>query len=244
MWNLDKKTENIDFPKSYYIENIKFEIIVNFFNKKSSCVKIVEDKIIFRLSTKIRKSKIKEHFEILLKKIEKVILKNPKQYHFVGFNESYNKGYFFFNSQKFYFTKTKNKKKIILKEDIFEFPEDIDLEILKKRIYLLLIKKFSNSFENFVIDINRKTFNYSIKEIKLKFVNSKWGHCTVDNKLMFNLKLLNTDIEICKYVILHELAHIKIKNHSKDFWNLVEIHCRNYKECRNTLKINPPKIFL
>jgi len=32
------------------------------------------------------------------------------------------------------------------------------------------------------------------------------------------------------YIVIHELAHIKHKNHSKSFWDWVEVHCPNYKD--------------
>ena len=36
-------------------------------------------------------------------------------------------------------------------------------------------------------------------------------------------------LEIMEYIVVHELSHIKHKNHSKDFWNLVEEFSPNYK---------------
>ena len=43
-------------------------------------------------------------------------------------------------------------------------------------------------------------------------------------------------IEVMKYVIVHELAHIKHKNHSRDFWSLVAVYCPNYKEIERNFK--------
>ncbi|MFY9089834.1 M48 family metallopeptidase [Arcobacter aquimarinus] len=63
-----------------------------------------------------------------------------------------------------------------------------------------------------------------------------WGSCNYKNGLNFNILLMKFPIEVMEYVIIHELAHIKHKNHSKDFWNLVEVYCPNYKEIEKRFK--------
>ena len=63
-----------------------------------------------------------------------------------------------------------------------------------------------------------------------------WGSCNHKNGLNFNILLMKFPIEIMEYVIVHELAHIKHKNHSRDFWNLVTVYCPNYKEVEKLFK--------
>ena len=63
-----------------------------------------------------------------------------------------------------------------------------------------------------------------------------WGSCNFKNGLNFNILLMKFPIEVMDYVIVHELSHIKHKNHSKDFWNLVAVFCPNYKEIEKLFK--------
>lgn len=63
-----------------------------------------------------------------------------------------------------------------------------------------------------------------------------WGSCNYKNGLNFNILLMKFPLEVMEYVIVHELAHIKHKNHSKDFWNLVAVFCPNYKEIEKQFK--------
>ena len=63
-----------------------------------------------------------------------------------------------------------------------------------------------------------------------------WGSCNYKNGLNFNILLMKFPLQVMEYVIVHELAHIKHKNHSKDFWNLVAIFCPNYKEIEKQFK--------
>ncbi|MDK2081421.1 M48 family metallopeptidase [Aliarcobacter butzleri] len=63
-----------------------------------------------------------------------------------------------------------------------------------------------------------------------------WGSCNFKNGLNFNILLMKFPLEIMQYVIIHELSHIKHKNHSKNFWNLVEKYCPNYKQIEKEFK--------
>ncbi|WNY27045.1 SprT family zinc-dependent metalloprotease [Methanolapillus ohkumae] len=66
----------------------------------------------------------------------------------------------------------------------------------------------------------------------------KWGCCTAQNEIKLNWALIQADTPIIDYIIIHELAHIRHKNHSAHFWNLVEQMDPNFKEKRNWLKEN------
>ncbi|MCG3692123.1 M48 family metallopeptidase [Aliarcobacter butzleri] len=63
-----------------------------------------------------------------------------------------------------------------------------------------------------------------------------WGSCNFKNGLNFNILLMKFPLEIMQYVVIHELSHIKHKNHSKNFWNLVEKYCPNYKQIEREFK--------
>lgn len=63
-----------------------------------------------------------------------------------------------------------------------------------------------------------------------------WGSCNFKNGLNFNILLMKFPLEIMQYVIIHELSHIKHKNHSKNFWSLVEKYCPNYKQIEKEFK--------
>jgi len=78
-----------------------------------------------------------------------------------------------------------------------------------------------------------KLYPTSIKYRKNK---RTWGSCNYKNGLNFNTQLCKFPIEITEYVVVHELAHIKHKNHSKKFWSLVELYCPNYKKTEELFK--------
>ncbi len=63
---------------------------------------------------------------------------------------------------------------------------------------------------------------------------TRWGSCSGKNRLNFNTRLAKMHPDFVEYVVVHELAHIRHKNHSKDFWAEVEKFLPDYKT-RQTL---------
>lgn len=76
------------------------------------------------------------------------------------------------------------------------------------------------------------------KSVKAVYYKSKWGSCTYDNHITLNWVLIQAETPVIDYVIIHELCHIRFKDHSKNFWNLVGKLDPKYKEKRQELKEN------
>lgn len=75
--------------------------------------------------------------------------------------------------------------------------------------------------------------NISVKEQK-----TRWGSCSSLRNLNFNWKLIMMPEPIVIYVIVHELAHLKFMDHSKNFWMEVEKYLPDYKISKNWLAKN------
>jgi len=87
-----------------------------------------------------------------------------------------------------------------------------------------LIEKYSNLMQLFP------------RKISYRKNRRTWGSCNYKNELNFNILLMKYPLFIAEYIVIHELAHIKYKNHSKDFWNLVFKYCPNYKKIEKIFK--------
>ena len=74
------------------------------------------------------------------------------------------------------------------------------------------------------------------KSVHISTAKSKWGSCSYDNALRYTFRLLYAPVEVVEYVIIHELAHIKHKNHSPLFWAEVAKYAPDYKARRKWLK--------
>ena len=92
-------------------------------------------------------------------------------------------------------------------------------------------------------NIVEKNANELIKEtglvpnkITIKQIKYAWGSCTSKKNITINLELIKYSQQAIRYVILHELCHIKHMNHSKEFWNLVEKYMPEYKKIKKEFK--------
>ena len=69
-----------------------------------------------------------------------------------------------------------------------------------------------------------------------KYMTTKWGTCnTSTGKIWLNLQLAKKPIECLEYVILHELIHLKVRNHGPDFVTEMNRYMQNWHEIRNQL---------
>lgn len=84
----------------------------------------------------------------------------------------------------------------------------------------------------------------SYTRISFSDTSSKWGSCTPNNSLQFNWRLVMAPIIVLDYVVVHELAHTKEKNHSAKFWQIVASQKPAYKHHRIWLKENANKLQL
>jgi len=65
---------------------------------------------------------------------------------------------------------------------------------------------------------------------------TRWGSCSAKNTISLNYYLAKLPESLIEYVVVHELAHIKEKNHSAKFWNLVEKYLPDVKKRRKLLR--------
>ncbi|MEG0978845.1 MAG: SprT family zinc-dependent metalloprotease [Oscillospiraceae bacterium] len=72
--------------------------------------------------------------------------------------------------------------------------------------------------------------------VKITSAEKRFGSCSGKNSLCFSYRLMQYPQDAIDYVIVHELAHIKHKNHSKNFYELIEQYMPDYKERNAILK--------
>ncbi len=74
------------------------------------------------------------------------------------------------------------------------------------------------------------------KHIRVTSAKTRWGSCSANGTISFTWRLVMAPLEVIDYVVLHELAHLKVRNHSPRFWKLVESLCPDFKRQRTWLK--------
>ncbi len=70
----------------------------------------------------------------------------------------------------------------------------------------------------------------------IKRQKTRWASCSKHKTISLNAKLLFLPPEIVDYVMIHELCHLSLMSHSKEFWALVRQHCPNYRKWDSRLR--------
>ena len=74
--------------------------------------------------------------------------------------------------------------------------------------------------------------------VRINNATTRWGSCGYKNTLNFTWRLIMAPARVVDYVIIHELMHLKQKNHSHRFWIEVALMMPDYKQDERWLKHN------
>lgn len=110
-------------------------------------------------------------------------------------------------------------------------PEKNAQEHLKK-----WLKENANRILSSLTQATAEKMGVQYKSVAISSAKTRWGSCTGDNAIRYTFRLLYAPKEVISYVVVHELAHVKHKNHSKAFWKEVEIYEPKWKSQRAWLK--------
>jgi len=81
-------------------------------------------------------------------------------------------------------------------------------------------------------------YGFEYQRIRITSARTRWGSCSSRGTLSFTWRLVMASEATIDYVIVHELVHLRIPNHSKEFWRQVGLIMPDYKEKRLWLKKN------
>ncbi len=84
-----------------------------------------------------------------------------------------------------------------------------------------------------------KTTGLKSSSWQIKRMRSRWGSCNTQNgNIVFNLELAKRSEECLEYVILHEVTHLKIRNHGSDFKAFLDLYMPNWREIKKLTNDN------
>ena len=82
----------------------------------------------------------------------------------------------------------------------------------------------------------------SYRRIRIGGQRTLWGSCSPGGTLSFNWRLVLAPLEVLDYVVVHELCHLRVPNHTRAFWSLVERRRPHWREQRAWLREHGPEL--
>ena len=86
--------------------------------------------------------------------------------------------------------------------------------------------------------------NFKVNQVTITSARTRWGSCSGRNNLNFTYRLSMAPLHVIEYVVIHELAHLKVRNHSSAFWKEVNALWPDYQRDRKWLQQHGPLLTL
>ena len=80
------------------------------------------------------------------------------------------------------------------------------------------------------------TLNVQWRKLSLSSAGTRWGSASADGSIRLNWRLIHFKQSVIDYVVVHELSHLRVMNHSPHFWDTVRAVVPDYAVLRNQLK--------
>lgn len=171
---------------------------------------------------------IGKNIDVLKKHIEDLKKRN------LGTDKKYIDGETHFLWGRPYTLRILDSKKRLSKGDdeIFIYVKKADdSEAIKRKLNEYYREEIKIKLATFV-DMAKNMTGVSPNEVRIKNMKTRWGTCNIrDRRVWVSLNLAKYD-EICLlYILLHELTHLKEKNHTKRFYKILDETFSMRKEC-------------
>ena len=77
------------------------------------------------------------------------------------------------------------------------------------------------------------------KRLSLSSASTRWGTASADGAIRLNWRLIHHKLEVIDYVVAHELSHLRVMDHSPQFWDTVKSVMPDYPARRRVLRDEP-----
>ncbi len=111
-----------------------------------------------------------------------------------------------------------------------------DARMFERRVRDFIKAEFLIAVKDVIRSVPRE---YWPRRIALRDTTSRWGSCSSTGTMSFSWRLAFAPVDVMRYVVMHELAHVKYMNHSPEFWATVrELYGMGVERAKRWLKQN------
>ena len=109
-------------------------------------------------------------------------------------------------------------------------------EMFERRVRDVVRAEFLSAIKDVIRTVPREFWP---KRIALRDTTSRWGSCSTSGTMSFSWRLAFAPLDVMRYVIMHELAHVRHMDHSPEFWMTVrELYGPGVERAKRWLKQN------
>jgi predicted metal-dependent hydrolase len=94
------------------------------------------------------------------------------------------------------------------------------------------------------VDFYARQNGFQYRKIGITSARTRWGSCSATSALNFSWRLIQAPMEAVDYVVVHELVHTVIHDHSRKFWTRLEQVMPDYRARRKWLKQNGHRLLI
>lgn len=212
-------------------------------NKHSRAVFQRDGSVVIRLAKNLSKRDEQIHVEYLLKRIPRIVLREQRRTMIDPFRpllQGEPAVEVSLTTGQTHLFELRPGDRTRAKRTATGWTIDVGPKTQKPALHRLLWKLLSDleqkRITELVHQINVDTFNVRLGAIRLRYVTSQWGSCSLRHDILLNTLLLFLPPELLYYVIIHELAHCIVASHSPRYWRQVERFLPEYAALRRRLR--------
>ena len=83
----------------------------------------------------------------------------------------------------------------------------------------------------------------AVSRVTIRNQSSRWGSCSRAGAIALNFRLVQMPPQVCDYVLVHELMHLRQQNHSRRYWRLVEEAFPAFRDAERWLRVEGRSLF-
>ena len=225
------------------MENPRIRHKVEYTRNKHSRAICRGETIIIRLARNLSKTEEQEHIRSLLRRMTHLVLQEKTKISVDPFrpllNGAQSVTVTLASGKKYRFALYPASRTRAVKNATgwrIELSPRIRKRALHRLLWSLIAQAELPRITTLVHNLNDATFGAHVKEVRMQFASTQWGSCSPRGVIMLNTALLMVPPSLLKYVIIHELAHRLVPNHSPAYWRQVEWALPSYEKAYKALQ--------
>jgi predicted metal-dependent hydrolase len=113
--------------------------------------------------------------------------------------------------------------------------EDLIAQVTARRVCTRALKQEAQTLLPQRLQLLAVKHGFTFQRVNTRYLKSRWGSCNQDNAIGLSIFLMQLPWQLIDYVLMHELVHTRIHNHSAKYWNELQKYLPNAKQLRREI---------